>query len=91
MLSVHAVHFTFQSSFQAQNSTNDMMAAAYIGGGAGDFPAAAQNLFDTRLPTLFAVIMSAAIVLLGPGAVSLDARLFGRREIIIPPVFRSPR
>ncbi len=55
------------------------------------FPAATQNLFDARLPTLFGVIMSAAIVLLGPGAVSLDARLFGRREIIIPSVFRLPR
>lgn len=29
-------------------------------------------------------IMSIALVLLGPGAFSLDARLFGRREIIIP-------
>ena len=28
--------------------------------------------------------LSAALVLLGPGALSLDARLFGRREIIIP-------
>ena len=28
--------------------------------------------------------ISAALVLLGPGALSLDARLFGRREIIIP-------
>jgi len=29
-------------------------------------------------------VMSIALVLLGPGAFSLDARLFGRREIIIP-------
>jgi uncharacterized membrane protein YphA (DoxX/SURF4 family) len=29
-------------------------------------------------------IMSAALVLLGPGAFSVDARLFGRREIVIP-------
>ena len=30
------------------------------------------------------VVMSIAIVVLGPGAFSLDAHLFGRREIIIP-------
>ncbi len=29
-------------------------------------------------------VMSIAVILLGPGAYSLDARLFGRREIIIP-------
>ena len=57
----------------------------------GWFPAAARNLFDASLPAVFAVIMSAAIVFLGPGAFSVDARLFGRREIIIPPVSHSPR
>jgi uncharacterized membrane protein YphA (DoxX/SURF4 family) len=36
-------------------------------------------------------VMSAALVLLGPGAASLDARLFGRREIIIPEGRRPPR
>jgi uncharacterized membrane protein YphA (DoxX/SURF4 family) len=35
--------------------------------------------------------ISAALVLLGPGAFSLDARLFGRREIIIPERRRSLR
>ncbi len=33
--------------------------------------------------------MSLILVLLGPGAYSLDARLFGRREIIIPDGRRS--
>jgi len=62
-----------------------------LGIGLAWFPAAARNLFDAKLPTVFAVIMSAAIVFLGPGAFSTDARLFGRREIIIPPVSRSPK
>jgi uncharacterized membrane protein YphA (DoxX/SURF4 family) len=33
--------------------------------------------------------ISVALVLLGPGAFSLDARLYGRREIIIPEGRRS--
>ena len=48
------------------------------------FPAAAPDALHNGLSLLFVVIMSAVIVLLGPGAYSLDARLFGRREIIIP-------
>ncbi len=28
--------------------------------------------------------MTAAVVLLGPGAYSVDSRLFGRREVVIP-------
>lgn len=34
--------------------------------------------------------MSLALLMLGPGAFSLDARLFGRREIIIPEGRRPP-
>jgi hypothetical protein len=34
--------------------------------------------------------ISIALVLLGPGGYSLDARLFGRREIIIPAERRQP-
>jgi uncharacterized membrane protein YphA (DoxX/SURF4 family) len=40
---------------------------------------------------LHLAVMSLALVLLGPGAISLDARLFGRREIIISESRRSPR
>lgn len=33
---------------------------------------------------IYGAVLAAAIVLLGPGAFSLDARLFGRREIVFP-------
>ena len=42
---------------------------------------------QTRWQPVCAFVVFIAIALLGPGAYSLDARLFGRREIIIP---RSP-
>ena len=48
-------------------------------------PASAPNLFDTKLPAIQAATMLIAVVLLGPGAFSIDSRIFGRREIIIPP------
>jgi len=40
---------------------------------------------DEMLAVLSAVIAAVSVFLLGPGALSLDARLFGRREISIPP------
>src|SRR5439155_22802488 len=55
------------------------------------FPVAVLHLLDCWLVSVFVVIMAATIVFLGPGAVSLDCRLFGRREIFIPPAPRSPK
>jgi uncharacterized membrane protein YphA (DoxX/SURF4 family) len=55
-----------------------------IGSAASWLPAPSRNLFDATLPTALVVVVSAAVVFLGPGAMSVDARLFGRREIIIP-------
>ena len=37
------------------------------------------------------VVLSTAIALLGPGAFSIDARMFGRREIFIPSVTRTQK
>ena len=42
------------------------------------------NLF-----TIDTIVVAVAIVLLGPGVISLDAYLFGRRKIVIPRVARS--
>ena len=48
-------------------------------------PAPTPNAFEVRLTAVLVVSVAAAIALLGPGAFSLDAALFGRREIAIPP------
>jgi len=42
---------------------------------------------DTRTTEVLAIVIAVAVSCLGPGAFSLDSRLFGRREIVIP---RSP-
>jgi len=38
----------------------------------------------STLDSLDLTVMSLSLALLGPGAFSMDARLFGRREIVIP-------
>jgi hypothetical protein len=43
------------------------------------------GLPSDSLVLLLLVLDSAALGLLGPGAYSLDARLFGRRVIVVPP------
>jgi len=40
--------------------------------------------FEGRISLVFGIAILLAIVLQGPGGYSLDARIFGRREIIIP-------
>jgi uncharacterized membrane protein YphA (DoxX/SURF4 family) len=44
----------------------------------------AAGLFLDRPGALSLALVAAALVLLGPGALSLDAHLFGRREIVFP-------
>ena len=48
-------------------------------------PLPAPNLWSSALAVIFGLAILVAIIGLGPGAFSVDARVFGRREIIIPP------
>jgi hypothetical protein len=41
-------------------------------------------LFLGRVGAICVAAVAAALILLGPGALSFDARLFGRREIVFP-------
>jgi len=54
------------------------------------FPLPGWNLFDSKLIVAQMIAISAAIALLGPGAFSIDARLFGWKEIVIPPAPHTP-
>lgn len=49
------------------------------------FPTPAWFVHDVKLMAFGMIISAVALALLGPGAFSLDGRLFGRREIVIPP------
>jgi uncharacterized membrane protein YphA (DoxX/SURF4 family) len=61
-----------------------LVALAAIGIALSLLPNSAPNLFDSRPALIFGFAILAAITILGPGAFSVDAHLFGRREIIIP-------
>jgi uncharacterized membrane protein YphA (DoxX/SURF4 family) len=50
-------------------------------------PACTPNLLDSTPAQIFGLTILLSVIGLGPGRFSVDARLFGRREIIIPPPF----
>jgi uncharacterized membrane protein YphA (DoxX/SURF4 family) len=56
-----------------------------VGSALSWFPTPNLELFEAKLTAALATVIAVALICLGPGAFSLDARLFGRREIIIPP------
>jgi hypothetical protein len=49
-----------------------------------------QYLFSTSHTLVDLIALATVILLLGPGAFSLDARMFGRREIRIPSAVSNP-
>lgn len=48
------------------------------------FSAPAWNLFSSKILSMDVITLALATSLLGPGAFSLDTRLFGFRKVIIP-------
>lgn len=61
-----------------------LVAAGGIATALSWIPLPGQALSDSYPAILNLIVLSIAIALLGPGAFSLDARMFGRREITIP-------
>jgi uncharacterized membrane protein YphA (DoxX/SURF4 family) len=62
--------------------------AAAVAGGIGVFswlPISNGGSVVSPMTAALSAIIAVAVMCLGPGALSLDARLFGRREIVIPP------
>lgn len=54
----------------------------FLGGALSIFSSIQRGKLE--MPVFCITAISAAVILQGPGAFSIDARLFGRREIIIP-------
>jgi len=68
-----------------------LAAAATAGIALSWLPSPTPNAFGAGITAVLPVVVSAAIALLGPGAISVDAALFGRREITIPQARSAPR
>jgi uncharacterized membrane protein YphA (DoxX/SURF4 family) len=49
-------------------------------------PTSSPSVFDSKTAMIFAATMLLTILGAGPGRFSVDARMFGRREIVIPPL-----
>src|SRR6266704_2462996 len=53
------------------------------------FPKSSVGPLATPMTAVLSAVIAVAVICLGAGALSLDARLFGRREIIISPVHQE--
>lgn len=62
-----------------------LVAAGALGVALSWLPSPSESLYGGGYPaTINLIVLPIAIALVGPGAFSLDARMFGRREIAIP-------
>jgi len=52
------------------------------------FSLISADVIEASWMNISVILIATAVVLLGPGSISLDAQLFGRRKIVIPR--RSP-
>jgi uncharacterized membrane protein YphA (DoxX/SURF4 family) len=59
-------------------------AAAVVGLASSVLPSPSGDAFGPGAPALALTLAAVALALIGPGAFSVDAALFGRREITIP-------
>lgn len=62
-----------------------LVAAGAVGVVVSLLPSCTPNVFDSKAALIFALTMLLTSIGVGPGRFSVDARVFGRREIIIPP------
>lgn len=53
-------------------------------------PTCTHNVVESYVSAIFAATILLGIMILGPGEFSIDARIYGRREIIIPPRSSQP-
>jgi hypothetical protein len=59
-------------------------AAAIVAGILFSSTGQSHHLLDIRTGLVLASVIAVAVACLGPGAFSVDSRLFGHREIVIP-------
>lgn len=61
-----------------------LVALGILVGSTSWFAWPAAKFADGNLASLEMIVISLALAMMGPGSFSIDARLFGRREIVIP-------